>query len=133
VALLHLTTAQYGNPQSSSSTATTMSMASPAADAAAEVQTVQVGNGGFTFVPDTITADKGDVIQFVIHSTHSVANSAFDSPCLPISGSASIWSGFPSTDGTIFSVTINDTTPQWLYCAAPEHCQSGMAMVINPP
>jgi hypothetical protein len=35
----------------------------------------------------------------------------------------------------MFSVTLNDTNPHWLYCAqtALNHCQSGMVMVINPP
>jgi hypothetical protein len=35
----------------------------------------------------------------------------------------------------MFTVTVNDTNPIWLYCAqtVSSHCQSGMAMVINPP
>ena len=134
-ALLHLCVAnpQYGDSgsSSSSSTPTAAATASAASDAAGGVQTVQVGQSGFTFSPDTVTANKGDVIEFVIHTTHSVALSSFDNPCQPISG-AGIWTGFPK-DGTIFSVTINDTSPLWLYCAAPQHCESGMAMVINPP
>ena len=133
-ALLRLTIANpqvYGPGSSSSSpTPTTAAPASATAAAAGEVQTVQVGQGGFVFQPDTITAEKGDVIEFVIHTSHSVARSSFGSPCEPISG-AGIWTGFPK-DGTIFSVTVNDTNPIWLYCAAPGHCPSGMAMVINP-
>jgi plastocyanin len=135
-ALLHLTLASaqnYGNSPSSSSLAptTTTSTASPVGAAAAGVQTVQVGQTGIVFQPDTIKAGTGDVIEFVIHTSHSVARSSFDSPCQPISGTG-IWSGF-AKGATTFSVTINDTNPIWLYCAAPEHCQSGMAMVINPP
>jgi hypothetical protein len=30
-----------------------------------------------------------------------------------------------------FTITINSTTPLWFYCAQAQHCQSGMAMVIN--
>jgi len=135
-ALLHLAfaNAQYGSPESSdtSTTPTASISATAAAGAASETQTIQVGQGGFIFQPDTITADKGDVIRFDIHNTHSVARSAFDNPCQPIGGAQNIWTGFPN-DNTIFSLTINDTSPIWLYCAAPQHCQSGMAMVINPP
>ena len=28
---------------------------------------------------------------------------------------------------------MNNTDPMWLYCSKGEHCQSGMAMVVNPP
>lgn len=124
---------QYGSPKSdTSSTQTSSATTTTTGSAASESQTVQVGQGGFTFQPDTIIADKGDVINFVIHTSHSVARSSFDNPCQPIGGAQDIWTGFPS-DNTVFSLTINDTSPIWLYCAATEHCQSGMAMVINPP
>jgi hypothetical protein len=33
----------------------------------------------------------------------------------------------------MFSMTVNSTAPIWLYCSQGKHCQSGMAMVINPP
>jgi hypothetical protein len=35
----------------------------------------------------------------------------------------------------MFTITINDTNPIWLYCSQTQgsHCQAGMAMVINPP
>lgn len=35
----------------------------------------------------------------------------------------------------MFTVTINDTNPIWLYCSQTiaSHCQNGMSMVINPP
>ena len=122
---------QYGGGGGSSSTTTSTASASAVSAAAGEVQTVQVGQTGFTFTPDSITADKGDVIQFVIHSTHSVARSDFNSPCQPISG-AGIWTGIVD-DTTTFSVTVNDTNPIWLYCGTPTHCQGGMAMVVNPP
>jgi plastocyanin len=122
----------YGNGGGSSST-TTAPTSTAAGEAAAETQTIQVGNGGFTFQPNSITADKGDVVEFVIHTTHSVARSTFGNPCQPMTGAGAIWTGFSNSANDIFSLTINDTSPVWLYCAAPEHCQSGMAMVINPP
>lgn len=33
----------------------------------------------------------------------------------------------------VFTLTINDTNPIWLYCAQVGHCQAGMVAVINPP
>jgi plastocyanin len=93
--------------------------------------TVDVGASGFVFSPDTVTANAGDVIEFVISSGHTVAQSSFDNPCQPISSSA-IYSGFPS-NGAIFSVTVNSSDTLWFYCSVQGHCQGGMAMVVNPP
>jgi plastocyanin len=114
---------QIGFSAAQSSTASAVS--------AAETQRVTVGATGLTFSPDTLTADEGDVIEFVISSGHSVTESNFDSPCQPISG-AGIFSGFPANNA-VFSVTVNSSDTLWLYCAAPGHCEAGMAMVINPP
>lgn len=33
----------------------------------------------------------------------------------------------------VFTVLVKDTKPMWFYCATANHCQSGMAGVINPP
>jgi hypothetical protein len=30
-----------------------------------------------------------------------------------------------------FTITINNTTPLWFYCAQAKHCQNGMVMAIN--
>jgi plastocyanin len=94
-------------------------------------QTVMVGASGFVFSPDTVTAGVGSVIDFVITSGHSVAQSTFQSPCQAIGGTG-IYSGFPSNNA-VFRVTVNSSDPIWLYCSAPGHCQGGMVMVINPP
>jgi plastocyanin len=134
-ALLPLALAQdYGNGGSSKSSSSSAGSApSAAADVSGAVHTVEVGEDSFTFKPDTLTAKAGDLIQFKVYPTHSLARSAFDSPCQPMTGAASIWSGFSSNENTFFTVTVNDTQPIWLYCAAPTHCELGMAMVINPP
>jgi hypothetical protein len=31
----------------------------------------------------------------------------------------------------VFTITVPDTKPIWLYCGQLGHCQKGMAMVIN--
>ena len=98
---------------------------------------VDVGESGFTFSPDTITAKVGDVVNFHFYpGDHSVTQSTFEAPCKP-SGANAIFSGFINSNSgeakTMFSMPVNTTDPIWLYCAQVGHCATGMAMVINPP
>jgi plastocyanin len=97
---------------------------------------VDVGEDGFVFNPDTLTAAVGDSVVFHFYpGAHSVAQSSFDSPCQPLSGG--IWSGTFSPnngeDSNVFEVPIANTDPMWIYCAQVGHCNGGMVMVINPP
>jgi hypothetical protein len=73
------------------------------------------------------------------HQNHSVVQSTFNNPCIPISdiqpATRGFFSGFMPTTGTIipiFTLEINDTTPLWYYCSQAMHCQAGMVGVINP-
>jgi plastocyanin len=62
---------------------------------AATVHTVAVGdtNDSLLFVPDTITAAVGDIVQFQFHpANHSVMESDFGAPCQP--KSPGFYSGF---------------------------------------
>jgi plastocyanin len=95
------------------------------------VHNVTVGPG-LTFTPDTVTAAVGDWVQFTFGEGHSVAESSFSAPCVPISGQAGVYSGFPN-DGQVWRIQVNSTDPLWLYCSQTGHCQGGMAMVVNPP
>ncbi|KAF3008237.1 hypothetical protein E8E15_001125 [Penicillium rubens] len=97
--------AQYGGGQSSSTT-TAPSSTSPSGTAA--VQSVSVGEHGLTFSPDTLTVSPGDKVEFHFYP------------------------GGPHSN-TVFTLTVNDTNPIWLYCAQVGHCQAGMVAVINPP
>ena len=108
---------------------TTLLLPALSAVAVAKVIQVQVGASGLVFEPDSVTAAKGDVLNFMISSDHSVAQSTFDSPCAP-KGSDAIYSGF---DAKTFVVTVNSTDPLWFYCSTPGHCSSGMVMAVNPP
>ncbi|TVY49981.1 putative GPI-anchored cupredoxin [Lachnellula cervina] len=117
----------------SSTTSATSAAASPS-----NVKVIDVGEDGLTFSPNSTTAAVGDTIEFHFYpEKHSVAQSSFDSPCVPLNNGTGFWSGGFSTDSgenkEVFSVLINDTKPIWYYCAAPKHCQNGMAGVINPP
>lgn len=104
--------------------------------ALAKTTTINVGEGGLKFTPDSVTAAEGDVLEFHYYpQNHSVAQSTFDKPCT--ANATGIWSGFMPVSGgegqSIFSVTINNTDTIWLYCSQGEHCKGGMAMVVNEP
>lgn len=104
---------------------------------AQDVVNVDVGKDGLTFSPETVTAANGSTINFHFFPVvHSVAQSSFDSPCVP-SGPDAIFSGFFSpasgVASTMFTMTLADTRPIWMYCSRAMHCQSGMVMVINQP
>lgn len=106
--------------------------------ALAATMDIDVGEKGFVFDPDTVTAAVGDVLNFHFYpGDHSVASSDFANPCSPAAQNP-VWSGFinPSGSGeasTMFSLTVNSTDPMWFYCAQVGHCAAGMAMVVNPP
>ncbi|EXJ66389.1 uncharacterized protein A1O5_10541 [Cladophialophora psammophila CBS 110553] len=120
----------YGSSGSSTS-AMSSATATAAASSASGIHSVKVGPG-LTFTPDTVTAAQGDWVEFTFGAGHSVAQSSFNAPCVPISGSAGVYSGFPN-DGDVWRIQINSTDPLWLYCSATGHCEGGMAMVVNPP
>lgn len=84
--------AQYGGGQSSSTTTTAPSSTSQSSSQA--VQTVDVGKGGFTYNPDTLTVSPGDKVEFhFFPGDHSVTQASFANPCHPASDT-SIFSGF---------------------------------------
>jgi plastocyanin len=108
------------------------------------VHVVQVGGSNATlrFIPDTVYALPGEVVQFQFNpKNHSIVQSTFDRPCTPIqqvmaNKTDAINSGFMPSNGTIkpvYSVMVKDTNPIWAYCSQGNHCQMGMVMVINPP
>ena len=65
------------------------------------VYTVDVGEGGLIFTPNSMTANVGDQVQFNFYpQNHSVAQSNFANPCVPLNNNA-IFSGFfPVANGT---------------------------------
>jgi len=98
---------------------------------------VKVGDGGLIFEPNSITAQIGDSVRFQFYSgtgSHSVALSAFDTPCQPAENGfySGIIQGNREGDHT-FTINITSTSPQWYYCSVGSHCPSGMVGVINPP
>lgn len=97
---LPLVVADYGNYGESSTS--TMSDSSPTMTSAASssgTHTVDVGEHGLSFDPDTITAAPGDMVEFHFYpGNHSVAQASFDNPCHPMS-SSSFFSGFVGATG----------------------------------
>ncbi|OHF02961.1 hypothetical protein CORC01_01719 [Colletotrichum orchidophilum] len=132
--------AQYGYGAESSSTDTAATASSSSSSSIAGVHVVKVGDGGLTFEPNSITAAVGEVVEFHFYPrAHSVAQSAFDSPCQPLANGSTtgFFSGpVPVSSGVgaeVFTLEVKDTNPKWFYCATGQHCQGGMVGVINAP
>ncbi|KAF4980594.1 hypothetical protein FZEAL_3407 [Fusarium zealandicum] len=116
---------------------------------AVDVQVVSVGKNmannatGLKFWPDKITAEPGTMVQFQFWAgNHTVTQSTFDDPCIPIgnvnSSVEGIFSGYMPADASMgmdmiptYTIAVKDTKPLWLYCSQAKHCQGGMSMVIN--
>jgi len=107
-----------------------------------KVHEVDVGKDGMLmYMPEKVVAAPGDKVQFTFHpKNHTVTQSDFDHPCVPISqimpNVTGIKSGFmPVAAGAanlpVFTIDVTDTKPLWVYCGQTGHCQKGMAMVIN--
>lgn len=60
--------------------------------ASADVYKVEVGKGGLRYTPNTIKADKGDIVEFHFDGMHSVVAGDFKKPCTPVS-SGGFYSG----------------------------------------
>ncbi|KAF3918447.1 hypothetical protein ABW21_db0202241 [Orbilia brochopaga] len=121
----------YGN-SGGSTTVPAQAATTSSGSAAASTHTVNVGAGGLVFSPDTITAAKGDTVQFVFAGgNHTVTQADFNNPCNPSNNAFT--SGFTGSSSTTFSIIVTSTDPQWFYCAQPGHCQAGMVGAINPP
>ncbi|EMD95470.1 hypothetical protein COCC4DRAFT_99651, partial [Bipolaris maydis ATCC 48331] len=103
---------------------------------ASQIIPVVVGGPQDTFVPNSITAAVGDIVQFQFsNGNHTVTQSTADTACTPMDGG--IHSGhIPFEDGQTevgtFNMPITSTEPMFLYCATGPHCQLGQVMMINP-
>ncbi|KAJ3512180.1 hypothetical protein NM208_g15352 [Fusarium decemcellulare] len=116
---------------------------------AVDVQVVSVGKNGATnatglkFWPEKITAEPGTMVQFQFWAgNHTVTQSSFDDPCIPIgnvnSSVQGIYSGYQPVEASMakgmiptYTIEIKDNKPLWIFCSKGQHCQSGMSMVIN--
>lgn len=96
---------------------------------------VIVGGPQVVFVPNSITAAVGDIVQFQFsNGNHTVTQSTADAACTPMKGG--VHSGhIPFVDGQTdvgtFNMPVTSTAPMFLYCATGPHCQLGQVMMIN--
>ncbi|KAK8021550.1 hypothetical protein PG990_006688 [Apiospora arundinis] len=107
------------------------------------IHTISVGAAGFSFRPDSVTANVGDIVRFNFYPTnHSVARAEFRYPCIPYEtveiGRRGFYSDLVPVQAILnepphFDVKINDTEPIFFYCTVPGSClQNSMVGVINP-
>ncbi|PFH49290.1 hypothetical protein AMATHDRAFT_63498 [Amanita thiersii Skay4041] len=103
---------------------------------------VQVGILGNSYSPDQILALRGDTVQFFFFSVsnHSVVQTTFENPCVPLKGGFnSGMFGSPTVDLLVpvwDLIITNDREPIWFYCEGSiprSHCAEGMVGVINLP
>jgi plastocyanin len=127
-------------PAVSSSPPPSTSSASPPTSTPSTGQDHRVIVGGpntLLFNPNTVVAQPGDTVTFEFHQkNHTATQSTFGAPCSPMSGGFN--SGFQpvgdnATEFPTFTVSVNNTTPVWVYCAQVSHCPSGMVFAVNPP
>lgn len=66
----------------------------------AKTISVSVGKDGLLFTPDSITAEKGDTVEFTFYpQSHNVIESTFDKPCNYKSGGIFSGTSFSTTSG----------------------------------
>ncbi|KAF8883014.1 Cupredoxin [Infundibulicybe gibba] len=99
---------------------------------------VTVGaNNQLLYDPPFIHANEGDIVNFIFNpKNHTVTQSAFETPCVPLYGGYD--SGFmpvaaDATKFPTFTVKVMDDKPIWGYCGQVNHCASGMVFAINAP
>lgn len=127
---LPFTNAQYG---SNGASMTTSVSSSTTASASSSTHTVDVGNNGFTFNPDTLTVSPGEKVEFhFFPQNHSVAQASFNNPCHPMNAS-SFSSGFVlesvSTPGLDGSIVPDFNRKRFLLWQSTTQPQSGSTVV----
>jgi len=128
----------YGTPTASTPSPTT----TPVSGGGKTIEVIVGGTGNLSFTPSRVSAAPSDTVKFIFHvKNHTVTQSSFSAPCMPLTDNTTgTRTGFDSgykpvgadaTDFPTWSITINDTTPIWAYCAQANHCGSGMVFAIN--
>jgi plastocyanin len=118
-----------------------LGLAAFASSVSAVTYDVNVGpNGQFVYDPPYVNAVYGDVVRFHFNpKNHTVTQSAFDPPCVPLAGEPFRTGFVPVAPGTDplptfdFHVPDNHGAPLWFYCGQTGHCGQGMVFAINPP
>lgn len=137
-----------GNQKNVTSAASTSTPSAPSTSGSAspkgqvKVHVVRVGaNAATKFEPNRLSAQVGEMVQFQFAGgNHTIAQSTFDQPCVPISmvnpKVTGFYSGYMPVSAAndmmpTYTIMISDLTPIWIYCAQGQHCEKGMLMVVN--
>jgi hypothetical protein len=110
---------------------------------------VMVGASGLTFSPNSVTADAGDTIEFIVVGVQSIQSHLTIAtlrrrillrfPLRPLLRyllpshpylTVGAWSGVSPTPN--FVITVADSSARFFYCTIDSHCQSGMVFALNP-
>ena len=92
--------ALYASGACSAPTATSNQPAAVAARAPGATHSVVAGRAGLVFDPENVVAEIGDVVEFhFLPKNHSVVQSSFENPCVPINDNAFFSGFFPTTSG----------------------------------
>lgn len=101
--------AQGNYGQSGSKTTAAGAKTTSTASSSGAIHSIAVGQGGLKFVPDSITADVGDQVEFhFVESDHTVVEGAFNKPCQPLDSSA-FYSGRPQGVSFMVSTFLTET------------------------
>lgn len=130
------------NAKSSTPGGTASSGAAPPTSGAATHQVTVGANGELAYDPPEVTANVGDTITFqFMAKNHTVTQSSFADPCRSLTftsttGKVGFDSGFMAvaagaTTLPTYSITVNDTSPIWVYCKQTGHCGKGMVFAVN--
>jgi len=108
------------------------------------IKVVVGGNSTLTFNPSFIQALPRDTIVFEFQTkNHTATQSSFADPCKKLNNATTGQVGFDSgfmpvaagsTSFPTWNVTVNDTSPTWVYCkqtTPSSHCGAGMVLAIN--
>ncbi|KAF8217973.1 hypothetical protein K438DRAFT_1656883 [Mycena galopus ATCC 62051] len=127
------------SPSASSAAASSASAPSAPASSGSEILVLVGQNNQLTFSPTNVTANAGDTVTFQFQSkNHSVTQSSFASPCVPLA--QGVDSGFQAvtinaTAFPTFSFTLNNaSTPLFFFSKQNilvNECQQGMVFSVN--
>jgi plastocyanin len=118
---------------------TACELPSPVVSLTGVTHSVTAGFNGLHFEPSNVVAEIGDIVQFeFLPMNHSVAQSSFAEPCVPLADETGFFAGFEfatkeGKNPDVFQIVVKDSKPIWYYCPQQKggHCQAGMVGVIN--
>jgi len=97
------------------------------------------GTAGLVYTPPYVNAAVGDRVHFIFNAkNHTVTQSSFQAPCVPLLGGVNTGFNYPvspnlTSNFPTFDIIVPNTEPFWIHCQQTDHCPQGMVFAINPP